>query len=128
MTGGALDGNKIWIPTHCKKDQMFLWAPPPSVADAALEELLKSRHKRTDLFHVIMPPRLMAHRWRRLFLKVCDFTFAASPGLPFWPTDMFEPLWAGIVNAFCTLQALVPQASPIVGGNGEGCAQGVRDR
>jgi len=32
ISGGALDGNKIWILTHCKKDQMFLWAPPPSVA------------------------------------------------------------------------------------------------
>ena len=62
---------------------MFLWAPPPSVADAALEELLKSRPKRTDLFHVIVLPMLMAPRWRRLFLKVCDFTFVASPGLPF---------------------------------------------
>ncbi len=24
ISGGALDENKIWIPTHCKKDQMFL--------------------------------------------------------------------------------------------------------
>ena len=79
---------------------MFLWTPPPSVADLALEELLKSRHKRTDLFHVIVLPRLMAPRWRHLFLKVCDFTFVASPGLPFWPTDMFEPLWVGIILPF----------------------------
>jgi hypothetical protein len=114
ISGGALDGNKIWIPTHCKKDQMFLWAPPPSVAEAALEELLKSRHKRTDLFHVIVLPRLMAPRWRRLFLKVCDFTFVASPGLPFWPTDMFEPLWVGIVLPFAHCRPWSLKRAPLL--------------
>ena len=92
ISGRSLDGNKIWIPSHCKKDQMFLLAPPLLVADAALEELLKSRHKRTDILHVVVLPRLMAPRWQCLFHKVCDFTFVASPGLPFWPTNMFEPL------------------------------------
>ena len=93
---------------------MFLWAPPPSVADAALEELLKSRHKRTDLFHVIVLPRLMAPRWRRLFLKVCDFTFAASPGLPFWPTGMFEPLWVGIVLPFAHCRPWSLKRAPLL--------------
>ena len=114
ISGGFLDGNKVWIPTHCKKNQMFLWAPPPSVADAALEELLKSRHKRTDLFHVVVLPRLMAPRWRRLFLKVCDFTFVASPGLPFWPTDMFEPLWVGIVLPFAHCRPWSLKRAPLL--------------
>ncbi len=79
---------------------MFLWAPQPPVADAALEELLKARHKRTDTFHVILIPRLMTPRWWRLFNKACDFTFVVSPGSVFWPADMFEPLWVGIVLPF----------------------------
>ncbi len=83
ITGGKRDGRNVWIPTHCEKDQMFLWAPPPAVADAALEELLKSRHKRLDLLHVVLIPRLMAPRWRRLFRKVCDFSCVISPG-PFF--------------------------------------------
>ncbi len=62
ITGGMLDRRKVWIPTHCKKDQIFLWAPPPAVPDAALEELLKSRHKRLDLLHVVLIPRLIAPR------------------------------------------------------------------
>ncbi len=37
ITGGVLDGHNVWIPSHCKRDQMFLWPPPPAVADAALE-------------------------------------------------------------------------------------------
>jgi hypothetical protein len=74
---------------------------PPAVADAALEELLKSRHKRSDLLHVVVViTRLMAPRWRRLFNKVCDFTCDVSPGPTFWPSHMYEPLWVGIVMPF----------------------------
>ena len=100
ITGGTLDSHKVWIPTHGDKNELFLWAPQPPVADAALEELLKARHKRTDTFHVVLIPRLMTPRWRRLFNKACDFTFVVSPGSAFWPADMFEPLWVGIVLPF----------------------------
>ncbi len=62
--------------------------------------LLKSRHKQTNIFHVVVLLRLMAPRWQRLFHKVCDFTFVASPGLTFWPTNMCKPLWVGIVLPF----------------------------
>jgi hypothetical protein len=51
---------------------MFLWSPPPAVADVAWEELLKARHKRTDTFHVLLVPRIMNPRWRRLFHKRSD--------------------------------------------------------
>ena len=76
---------------------MFL---PPAVVDAAMEELFKSRHKRADLFRVVVIPRLMAPRWRRLFNKVCDFTCVVSPGPSFWPTNMYGPLWVGVVLPF----------------------------
>lgn len=79
---------------------MFLWTPPPAAAEAALEELLKARHKRTDTFHVVALPRLMAPMWRRLFNKACDFTFVVSPNTSFWPANMYEPLWVGIVLPF----------------------------
>ncbi len=42
ITGGEVDGHRIWILTHCEGNQMFLWAPAPAVVDAAIEELLKS--------------------------------------------------------------------------------------
>jgi hypothetical protein len=100
IMGGTLDQHKIWIPNHGDKNGMFLWAPPPPVADAAMEELLKAQHKRTDTFHVVLIPRLMTPQWRRLFNKACDFTFVVSPGSSFWPADMFEPLWVGIVLPF----------------------------
>ena len=100
ITGGELDSNKVWIPTHEPSGNTHCWAPPPAASDAALEELAKARHKRTDTYHVVVIPRLMAPRWRRLFNKVCDFLFVVSPGASFWPDDMFEPLWVGIVLPF----------------------------
>ena len=104
----------MWMPTHCKKDLMFLWAPPPAVADAALEELLKARHKRTELFHVVVIPRLMTPRWRRLFNKACDFSFIVSPGPPFWPADMFEPLWVGIILPFVPCRPWSLKRAPVL--------------
>jgi len=100
VTGGALDRNKVWIPTHGPANKLFLWAPQPAVADAALEELLKARHKRSDTFHVVVLPRLMTPRWRRLFNKACDFSFVVPPETSFWPANMFEPLWVGILLPF----------------------------
>ena len=73
---------------------------PPCIADAALEELLKARHKRTDIFHVVAIPRLMTPCWRRLFNKAVDFSFVVPTGCSFWPDSMFEPLWVGIVLLF----------------------------
>jgi hypothetical protein len=100
MVGGCLDGRGVWIPSHEPKNGLHLWSPPPAVADVALEELLKARHKRTDTFHVVLIPRLMTPRWRRLFAKACDFTFVVSPGASFWPDDMFEPLYVGVILPF----------------------------
>ena len=114
VTGGVLDRHNVWMPTHCKRDRMFLWAPPPAVADAALEELLKARHKRTDLFHVVVIPRLMTPRWRRLFNKSCDFSFVVSPGSSFWPDDMFEPLWVGIVLPFSPCRPWSLKRAPLL--------------
>jgi hypothetical protein len=100
ITGGVLYEHKVWISTHNKKGGLFLWTPPPAVADVAIEELLKARHKRTDTFHVVMIPCLMTPRWRRLLNKACNFTFVVSPGTSVWPSDMFEPLWIGIILPF----------------------------
>jgi hypothetical protein len=64
IKGGSMDKHKIWMPTHKPKNDLHLWALQPPVADAALEELLKARHKRTNTFHVVLIPRLMTPRWR----------------------------------------------------------------
>ena len=45
ITGGKLGGHNVWIPEHELKNKLHLWTPQPLVVDAALEELLKARHK-----------------------------------------------------------------------------------
>ena len=100
ICGGEINADGIWIPVHEKRNQVHLWCPPPAVADAAMEELLKARHKRTDTFHIILIPRLMTPRWRRLYRKVVDFTCEIPAGSSHWPSNMFEPLWLGIVLPF----------------------------
>jgi hypothetical protein len=100
IVGGTRDHNNVWMPVYGKGGRMFLWSPPPAVADVAWEELLKARHKRTDTFHVLLVPRIMNPWWRRLFHKACDLSFVLSPGSPFWPSGMFEPLWVGILLPF----------------------------
>ncbi len=35
----------MWIPVYGPKNELFLWSPQPPMADAALKELLKARHK-----------------------------------------------------------------------------------
>ena len=83
ITGGSPDRRGVWIPTYGPKNERCVWTPPPAVADAALEELCKARHNRTDTFHGVAIPHLVNTRWRRLFNKVCDFTFSVSPGTLF---------------------------------------------
>ena len=100
IRGAQLDRCKVWMPIHEPKNKLHLWAPQPPVTDAALEELLKARHKRTHIFHVVLILRLMTLRWRCLFNKACDFTFVVSTGASFWPKNMSAPLWVGILLPF----------------------------
>ena len=100
IVGGKKDRRGVWIPDHEPSGQTHLWAPPPAAADAALEQLLMARHKCSDTFHIIVVPCLFTPCWWRLFHKVVDVNFSVLPGCEFWPTNMFEPLWVGIVLPF----------------------------
>lgn len=100
IVGGHLDKKGVWMPDHEPSGKVHLWAPPPAIADAMLEQLLMARHKRTDTTHIVIIPRLFGPRWRRLFHKACDVTFVVPPGASFWPTDMYEPLWIGVLFPF----------------------------
>jgi hypothetical protein len=114
ITDGLSNRCNVWIPTHCGWDQMFLWFPAPAVVDAALDELLKLRHKQLYIFHVVVIPRLMTPRWRHFFNKASDFLFVVSPGLSFWPTGMFEPLWVGIVLPFAHCRPWSLKQAPLL--------------
>jgi hypothetical protein len=114
IVGGAPDSHGVWMPEHEPTGKLHLWAPPPAVADAMLEELLKARHKRTDTYHVVVIPRLMAPRWRRLFHKVSDLNFVVPPGASFWPSDMYKPLWIGVVLPFTSHRPWCLKRAPLL--------------
>ena len=96
ITGGRLNDDDVWIPTHAKNGMHYLWSPPPVIADVALEEALKAIHKRNDAVHIFVIPRLFSPRWMRLFYKMADFVFKLPLTSPFWPAEMHEPLFIGI--------------------------------
>ena len=114
ITGGRLNEDGIWIPSHASNGHYYLWAPPPIVGDVALEECLKSVHKRSDAFHIIVLPRLFTPRWSRLFYKCSDFTFRIPAGSPIWPSHLHEPLWIGIVFPLNRFQPWSIRGTPLL--------------
>ena len=60
----------------------------------------------------------MAPRWRRLFHKACDLFFAVDPGPAFWPSDMYEPLFVGIIFPFIRHRPWSLKRAPLMVGMG----------
>ena len=103
LNGGKKTDIGIWIPEEAGRD-WFLWVPPPAAADVAIEELTSSRHKRTEINHVFICPRLMTQRWRKKINKLADVVFEIPAGsTPFWPKEMHEPLLVAILLRFVSV-------------------------
>jgi hypothetical protein len=58
IIGGRKDTHGIWILMHTKNGRAYIWSPPPIIADVVLDECMKAVHKRTDVFHMFLIPRL----------------------------------------------------------------------
>ena len=78
-----------------QRDPICIWAPPPAAADAALEQLGQAIHKRPHHAHLVLIPRLMTSRWRKLLGKICDLVFTVPLGTEGWSISQFEPLIVG---------------------------------
>jgi hypothetical protein len=90
------DGLKL----PCLKSGVFVWSPPPSAAESAIEELRKARHKRQVSQHLFIVPHLMQPLWRKHLHKATDIVLTLKPGHPAWPLDMLEPLALAFVFPF----------------------------
>jgi hypothetical protein len=90
------DGMKL--PTL--KSGIFIWAPQPCAAEAAVEELRQARHKRQKSKHLFIVPRLMTPYWRKHLHKAADLVLTLKPGHPAWPLEMLEPLTLAFVFPF----------------------------
>ena len=78
----------------------FVWCPPPAAADVVVDLLNKARHKRPESMHIILVPRLMTGRWRRLLTRTSDFYFRIN-WIDSWDTKVHhEPLLCFICLPF----------------------------
>jgi hypothetical protein len=57
-----------------------------------IELMAKSIHKRFDSTHIMIIPRLMTARWRKLLGKATDVLITIPVGTPVWPSKEHEPL------------------------------------
>ncbi len=114
IVGGTKDHHGIWIPDHAKNGRVYLWMPPPVIAEVALEECTKAVHKQTDAFHIFMIPRLFSPSWMRMFFKLVDFCFVIPIGSHFCPCEMHEPLFVGISLPFIRCRPWSLQRTPLL--------------
>ncbi len=82
------------------KTGCFVWSPPPCLAEVAIEELRKARHKRTTSHHLFIVPRLMQPHYLKHLHKAADLIVSVPVGHPYWPTSMHEPLTLAFVFPF----------------------------
>ena len=95
---GSTNSDGMWIPTYKKGN--FIWSPPPTLAETALEQLRQARHKRQSSTHIFVCPRLMEPYWSRHLTRSADFVFVIPAGSSFWENDMHEPLIVGVYLPF----------------------------
>ena len=58
-------------PQDC--DGLFIWTPPPALANVAIFQMAEAIHIRPWNTHVVIVPSLMKDRWEKLLNKACDF-------------------------------------------------------
>ena len=118
IVGGEKDRRGVWIPNHAPGGQFYLWSPPPVLADVALEEALKARHKRQDATHIFLIPMLYSPQWTRLFYKMCDVVFHIPAETSHWPSSMHESLSVGITFPYLPYRPWTVRRTPLLVGLG----------
>ena len=75
---------------------VYVWIPPPAIADVAGELMAQAIHKRPTSTHIFICPRLMTARWMRLVLKATDVLWTIPLGSEIWDVTNHEPLLLAI--------------------------------
>jgi hypothetical protein len=92
-----------------------VWAAPPAAADVAMDHLGQWIHMRpADTIHIVITPRLMTARWRKILGKICDFVFTVPIGTDIWETSQFEPLIVGIAFPLCRYKPWRLRGTPLL--------------
>ena len=91
--------------TKAHENGHFIWAPPPAIADLALEQMCESVLCRPWNAHLFVCPAHMTHRWRKQMRRVSDLVITIPAGGSLWPASLHEPLVVGLT---CPLLAYSP--------------------
>ena len=75
----------------------YVWAPPPCLADVALEQLCEVKLIHPLTSHVFVCPVLFTGRWRKQFLKAADVEFGVPVGSLVWKESCHENLDIGLM-------------------------------
>ena len=122
IVGSTKDSTGLWIPQHASDGKVYIWTPPPVIADVALEECAKAIHKRNDAYHIFLIPHLYSPLWMRLLYKVSDFVFQLPLASPHWPSSMHEPLFIGILFPLLNRNPWSLRQTPLLVEGGSGAA------
>jgi hypothetical protein len=105
---GRLDWDVLtpleWF-TKSHSNGHFIWAPPPAIADVALEQMCESFLIRPWNAHVFICPAHMTYWWRKQLRKVSDLVFTIPVGGRMWSKSLHEPL---VFALTCPLLAYSP--------------------
>ena len=82
-----------WFAVPQEQDGVFVWIPPPCLADVAVFLMAEAWHVRPWNTHVLLAPSLLSGRWRRMLSKAVDMFCVLPFSEEFWPKDIeHEPL------------------------------------
>ena len=85
----------------------YIWAPPPAAADVVVDLINKARHKRPESMHLVLVPRLMTGRWRRLMARSSDYYFVIDWANCWDLSEHYEPLLCFVFSPFCVSRPLL---------------------
>jgi hypothetical protein len=78
-------------------DGNHIWAPPPVIADAVLDNMCESVLVRPWNSHIFVCPALMTSKWRKQLRKVADFVVTIPVGSSLWNAELHEPLVLALI-------------------------------
>lgn len=78
---------KDWFTIPFEKDGVFIWTPPPCLADVAVELMAEAQQARPWNTHLFMTPNLMTSRWRKKLGKATDEALTLPFHVTHWPGE-----------------------------------------
>ena len=71
------------------RKEYYIWSPPPSAADIALEQMRKARLKRQDSWHFFLVPKLFTELLHKHLFQACNIVFEMEAKEDVWLTSNF---------------------------------------